>query len=361
MRVKLKGINRVRKRLADGTVTVYHYAWKGGPALPGNPGDPEFVAAYNAAIATKTRAKAGTLQQELDAFQQSSIWHTQLAPRTKRDYVKVILRIEKKFGHFPLAALADKRTKGLFLDWRDELAKTSPRQADYTWQVLSRILSWSLLRAKIPANPCVKGGRVYSGSRAENVWTMADEAAFFQKAPKQFHLAFMLGVWTGQRQGDLLALQWSQYDGSVIRLKQSKTGVRVMIPVGKPLKAMLDAVEDKSGHVLLTTRNTPWSEGGFSSSWVKARKAAGVVGVTFNDLRGTAVTRLAIAQCTEAEIATITGHTLREVRSILDKHYLSRDPAMAESAIRKLEKSMEFPTDRPTDEQLPSNQQEKCL
>jgi hypothetical protein len=54
-------------------------------------------------------------------------------------------------------------------------------------------------------------------------------------------------------------------------------------------------------------------------------------------LRGSAVTRLALAGCTEAEIATITGHTLRDVRSILDANYLHRDPAVAESAIRKLE------------------------
>jgi hypothetical protein len=44
-----------------------------------------------------------------------------------------------------------------------------------------------------------------------------------------------------------------------------------------------------------------------------------------------------LAECTEAEIATITGHSLRDVRSILDAHYLHRDPALAESAIRKLE------------------------
>ncbi|MGB6588807.1 MAG: integrase, partial [Pseudolabrys sp.] len=68
---------------------------------------------------------------------------------------------------------------------------------------------------------------------------------------------------------------------------------------------------------------------------------SGVSGVTFNDLRGTAVTRLALAECTEAEIATITGHSLRDVRSILDAHYLHRDPALGESAIRKLEKRTE--------------------
>jgi hypothetical protein len=52
-----------------------------------------------------------------------------------------------------------------------------------------------------------------------------------------------------------------------------------------------------------------------------ACKRAGIVGVTFNDLRGTAVTRLALAGCTEAEIATITGHSLHDVRSILDADY----------------------------------------
>jgi hypothetical protein len=39
----------------------------------------------------------------------------------------------------------------------------------------------------------------------------------------------------------------------------------------------------------------------------------------------------------KAEIATITGHSLRDVRSILDAQYLHRDRALAESAIRKLE------------------------
>ena len=48
--------------------------------------------------------------------------------------------------------------------------------------------------------------------------------------------------------------------------------------------------------------------------------------MTFNDLRGTAVTRLALVGCSEAEIATITGHSLRDVRSILDAHYLQPRP-----------------------------------
>jgi integrase len=85
----------------------------------------------------------------------------------------------------------------------------------------------------------------------------------------------------------------------------------------------------------------PRTSGGFRANWRIACNAAGIIGITFNDLRGTAVTRLVIAGCTEAEIATITGHSLRDVRSILDAHYLHRDAMLAESAIRKLESGTE--------------------
>lgn len=55
------------------------------------------------------------------------------------------------------------------------------------------------------------------------------------------------------------------------------------------------------------------------------------------------MTRLALVGATEAEIATITGHSLRGVRAILDTHYLSRDPKLGDSAIAKLEKGTKTP------------------
>jgi integrase len=142
-----------------------------------------------------------------------------------------------------------------------------------------------------------------------------------------------------QRQGDLLRLPWSAYSGTHIRLKQSKTGRRALIPVGAPLKAALDAAAKRSPVILVNSDGKPWTSDGFRASWRKACAAIGITGLTLSDLRGTAVTRLAIAECTEGEIATITGHSLRDVRSILDAHYLHRDPALATSAIRKLEES----------------------
>jgi|SRR5262245_60581863 len=65
------------------------------------------------------------------------------------------------------------------------------------------------------------------------------------------------------------------------------------IPVGAPLKAMLDATPRQSPIILVNSEGKPWTSDGFRASWRKACAAAGITGVTFNDLRGTAVTRLA--------------------------------------------------------------------
>jgi integrase len=350
MRVRLRGINKITKRLADGRAVTYYYAWKGGPPLRGKPGSPEFHASYNEAVARRTAPPQGVLMAVLRPFQQSPEF-LGLAPRTRADYIGKIKLIEKQFGDFPLSALTDRRSRGVFMGWRDKLATGSRKQADYAFLVLARILSWGLDRGLVDANPCEKAGRLYRGSRADSVWTPANEAAFRAVAPPHMHLAIDMALWTGQRQGDLLKLPWSAYDGAYIRLRQAKTGARVMIPVGAPLKAALDATPRRSTLILTNTKGIPWTLSGFGQAWRKACADAGIVELTFHDLRGTAVTRLALAGATEAEIVTITGHSMKGAGAILDTHYLHRDPALAESAIAKLElieSRTNFPTERPT-------------
>jgi integrase len=313
MRIRLKNINSRRKKLADGTFKTYYWFGKGGPALPGEPGSVQFMHAYNEAVARKVVPPAGKLLSVLQAYQASEDFRG-LSTRSRDDYIGKIKIIEEKFGSFPLSGLTEQRTRGIFKGWRDKLALKSRRQADYAYVVLARVLSWGLDQGLVPANPCVRGGRVYRGSRAENIWMAADEAAFLERAPAHLHLPLMLALWTGQRQGDLLKLLWSAYDGTHIRLRQSKGGVRVVIRVGAPLKALLDATPKRAMTVLTALEGKPWTPDGFRASWGKARKAAGVVGVTFHDLRGTAVTRLFLAEATEAERACNPRHPLLQQR-----------------------------------------------
>ena len=63
--------------------------------------------------------------------------------RTRDDYASKISLIERKFGTFPLAALSDRRTRGVFMAWRDRLrCAHRARQADYAWAFWRRVLSW---------------------------------------------------------------------------------------------------------------------------------------------------------------------------------------------------------------------------
>src|SRR5262245_9723784 len=142
--------------------------------------------------------------------------------------------------------------------------------------------------------------------------------------------------------------------GEYIRLEQRKSrrrgkpGKRVVIPVGAPLKAALDAEERFANTILVTTRGQSWASGpSFASAFSLARKHAGITGVTFHDFRGTAVTRLARAGSTVPEIASITGHSLKEVTTILQAHYLLLDEELGSAAIRKLESKMKIPNQTP--------------
>ena len=259
-----------------------------------------------------------------------------ISPRTRRDYIKQIKRIERAFGDFPIKALDDPRARSVFLEWRDQLAQTSLRQADYAYGTLARILSWAHNRRLIAKNPCAKGGKLYHGTRVHKIWDDEEVARFLRTAPPYLRLAMLLAINTGQRQGDLLRLPWSAYDGKAIKLRQRKTGAYVPIPVTDELKAALDAAPRQSPIMLTNSEGKPWSESGFQGAWGKATMRAGIRGLTFHDLRGTAVVTLARADCNEVEIYSITGHKPSDVRAILTAHYLPRDAEVAGNAIAKL-------------------------
>jgi integrase len=354
MRIRLKGLNSVTKRLADGTRRTYWYAWKCGPPLRGEPGTPEFIASYNEAVAKKVAPPSGALLALLFRFQESAEFQFGISPRTRRDYIKQIKRIERDFGDFPIKALDDPRATSVFLEWRDKLAQTSLRQADYAYGTLSRILSWAMKRRLIATNPCANGGKLYQGSRVDKVWADEDVARFLRTASPNLRLAMLLAINTGQRQGDLLRLPWSAYDGAAIKLRQKKTGAYVAIPVTDELKAALDAAPRQSPITLTHSNGKPWSESGFQGAWGKATMRAGIRGLTFHDLRGTAVVTLARAGCNEVEIYSITGHKPGDVQAILTAHYLPRDAEVASNAIAKLNEYKKARGDQKEDKNLPT-------
>ncbi len=82
----------------------------------------------------------------------------------------------------------------------------------------------------------------------------------------------------------------------------------------------------------------------FNVNFVKVRDVAKAIdfsfgGLKYLDLRDTAVTRLALAGCSMAELSAITGHSLKTIQEIM-KHYLVIQLEMADAAIAKLNACM---------------------
>jgi integrase len=335
VRVVLRGIHRVKRKLANGELKVHFYAWRGGPAIQAKPGTPEFVREYYDAHASLRQPRAGTFMTIIAQYKAAPEF-TGLAASTRRAYLSYIKLIEDEFGDLPVAALADRRVRGEFKTWRDSFAKT-PRKADYAWTTLAHIMSFAKDRGIIATNPCERGGRLYVADRRDKIWSEQDIAAVLSVASSEIQLALILALWSGQRQGDLLRLPWSAYETPYIRLRQSKGGRRVAMPAGAPLRALLEVTERHGPLILTNTLGRPWTSDGFRTSWAKACERAGISSLTFHDLRGTAVVRLAIAGASVPQIAAVTGHSLKDVEAILDAHYLGRDIQLAEAAVLKLE------------------------
>jgi len=144
-------VNTIRKRLADGSVKTFYYHRPTGERLPGAPGDPEFLNAYVKATAARSRHHDGTLSALIHAWSLSPKWTDPPPPvgggyaeTTRREYRRMLVAIERRFGDLPIDALEDSAVRQDFLRWRAKVASESgAREADHRLAVLSALLSWA--------------------------------------------------------------------------------------------------------------------------------------------------------------------------------------------------------------------------
>lgn len=325
MEVKLVGIHRVKRRLANGDVREHFYAWRGGPKMKEEPGTRAFTQEYMRLTRTRpSGAREGTFAEVLDAYRASPLYAKLRAP-TKRSYEPILAMIRMEYGDLPVRLLSQTGMRRDFERWRDSMADR-PRTADMHIAVLKRVLSWAVKNEIIGENKAAKIDRIYESDRAEIIWTRAQCAAFEASAPEHILSVYWMAIETGQRQLDLLRMTWAQYDEGVIRLKQSKTDRHIGIRLPDHLQARLAAMKRADvGCILLNSRGEPWTSDGFRSSWAAACKAAGVHGVTFHDLRGTFISRKYAEGWSIKEIAEASGHMEKDAEQIIRAHYLATD------------------------------------
>lgn len=350
MRVALKGINTANKRLSNGTLKRYYYHRETGIRLDGDLGSPEFVAAYSRAEQlARERHTTGVFAGLVRDYMQSPEFRTQLAESSQREYGRKLGFAETEFGDLPIAALNNPRVKAPIMAWRAKVAAISgAREADYRLSVISAMLSWAVDNGVVDTNHLKGFKRLYRSNRAELIWLPDDIEAFMATAPLEMQQALILALHTGLRQGDIRKLCWSNYDGVQLTLrigKNQRKGVQpppIQIPCTRALRAMLDGMDRRAAVILTTSKGIPFSARNFGTHWTKAMTAAGMESspLHFHDLRGTAVTMLAEAGCSVAQIVAITQHSLATATRILEV-YLSPTKHLANQAIAQFENAKE--------------------
>lgn len=345
MRARLKGINPVKRKLASGKEVIYYYHRATGARIHGEPGSPEFLASIAAAEAKSRNRSQGTLSGVIREFEATAKWR-KLADSTRTEYRRVMTFWEDLYGTCPHVALEDKAFRRDVLKWHDEYSANHPREADNRVTILARILSWAAKDGPLDRNVLDSFDRAYQGDRSDKIWLPEHVDAFMAVAEPEMKLALVLALHTGQRQGDILRLAWSNYNATHLSLRQGKSrradkpGRLVTILCTKALKETLDGLEKRSTLILTTKTGRAFKKRYFADQWEKTCKAAGIEDLHFHDIRGTTVTMLFQAGCNLGEIVSVTGHSLRRAQEILDK-YLARTSTMADNAIAKFENVLE--------------------
>ena len=123
---------------------------------------------------------------------------------------------------------------------------------------------------------------------------------------------------------------WAGLDARITR--RCPKGRPVAITATRRLRALLDSLLRRGPIILTNAYGRPWQANAFRKAWSHVAKKAGIEDRTFNDLRGTAVTRLSEAGCTPQEIRPITGHTLASIYRILERYCARTDKIAAHLA-----------------------------
>lgn len=326
--VPLKHVHRIRAGEKE-----YHYAWRGGPRLPGAPGSAEYLDAYREAHRRRKAPHSGDMRALITAYKASPEFDAK-SDHTKRAYRAYLDLIDAAFGDLPFAAVDDADVADDFYAWRDGMAAT-PRKADYAVSTLKRLLEWGKKRRRFNRENHAEGiERLHSANRSESIWSEGDFAKFRAVASRELLWAVELAAHTGIRQGDLIALPWGAYDGESIQLRTSKSGRHVTVPCTQACRDLLAGIDKRQVVILTTERGKRrWTADGLRSSFGKACKAA-KVGRTFHDLRRTAATRMLSAGFDASQIALVMGWAEDDVDA-LKRRYVSRS-AVVRQMLAKL-------------------------
>lgn len=303
-----------------------------------------------------------------------------LADRTRDGYVRHLELVEPVIGDLIAADVSPAVMEGLY----EELCETrGVAMANAIMRTVKMALYYGVNKLRWFSHNPVAGIELAELDGRTVRWTPEENATFIAAADwcglPAIGDGHVLGLETAANRGDVIAFPELKLDEGVYRLKRAKTGRDFFIPPTERLESRLAVMRARKAerfpNVVFTHELVDFTTGAafpaegtrFTHQHEMVRAvASGLVfsienairilggnapilrnlpftpmpsiwGKRFQDLRDTAITEMFEAGCDIARIATITGHSLKTVQDIIDKHYFVRHAGLAIDAGKRLD------------------------
>lgn len=302
----------------DRTGKLRRYFRKGGKRvgpLTGEPGSEEFMTAYAAYLAQKPAAAKTTLHADslgkliMDFY--GSRFFTDRKPSTRQLYKYALDPISKAHGHRSASTMPAEAAEKII----NQIGAEKPGMANLTRAVMRRLFQFALKTKRRKDNPMIGVEAFKVGEH--HTWTDAELRQFEDKwrLGTRQRLAYALLLYTGQRVGDVVKMRRADVADGLIHVVQQKTGAELWVPIHPELAKALKSFPAVGLTLIGDACGRPLKRPALSALMRKAIEEAGLPPrCVSHGLRKAAMRRLAEAESTANQIASISGHkTLKEV------------------------------------------------
>jgi integrase len=338
--IRLKYVNQWVDKRNGGAKARYYFRRPGFAhiPLPGLPGSPEFMEAYQAALAGQalprpmigaSRTQPSTIAALVVSYF-SSAQFLSLKPATQQTYRLILEKFRVAHGDKPVALLTRQHITALL----GQRAST-PAAANHWLRLVKALMAYAVEEGWRQDDPARGIRRVRHQSDGYHTWTEEEIATFEAHHPigSKPRLALALLLYTAQRRSDVVRMGRQHIRGDKVHVRQVKTGTALAIPLHPALAAIIGATPTEHLTFLVTSFGKSFTAAGFGN-WFRDRcNEAGLGHCSSHGLRKAACRRLAEAGCSANVIASFRGHrTLSEVSrytKAADQERMARDGMMA--------------------------------
>jgi integrase len=226
------------------------------------------------------------------------------ADSTQALYRRILDKLSRDNGANPVRLLKRRHIRKM----RDALSDT-PGAANNVLRLLKILLNFAVEEEVIEANPAARMRELKGGEYRS--WTDEECAAFEKRwlPGSMERRAYAIGLYTGQRRADQVAMTRAHRKDGVIQVLQAETGESLWVAEHSALAAEL-ALGPQNHMSLLTTSKGKAFDAVYYGAWFADAiyEAKLPDDCVLHELRKCAARHLAEAGCSEVEIMSITGH-----------------------------------------------------